>query len=690
MHEPIIDALRRGAADEALAAAREAVAAEPQDSTAQRLLASALRLSGDREGAIAAIDHAIALAPDDANLHLDRAGLLLKERQLDEAEAALARSIGLDPNQFPAYIVQAQLALGRGELDEAERLTRTGARIAPDHPQIAALEGTLALRRGDADRALAILSQASERFPGEPTLRHALGFAYLAKGHLAFAEQAFRKLLEGQPGSLPLRALIADLLRRQGRPGEAADELAPLLDNPAATPAMRRTVGEMQLQAGRNEQARDLLVDAVTAQPDDRRAVAALVEAWQRLKDTDTARATLDTLLAAHPQAVALWHARLAFEEFAGDAARQVLTRWQEAMPGFVPALEAQIALHDANDEFDQAEATARRIIELQPGHARAELRLIDAELKRDPDEAINHVERLIAKAEGDAAKRNLRQLMGRTLDIAGQPDAAAATWAELHAEVVPERLPLPQPSAPRAEWPDQTVLDQPAAAVVLLWGAPGSLVERVAATLANAGAPVRADRFGAQPPTDLFQRYLTIDGLAGGSADPAALVAEWRAELPARGIKDGQVFDWLLWWDNAALLALRPHLPEAMLLVVLRDPRDMLLDWLAFGAPAPFALETPEAGAQWLAQVLGQVADLHEQDLLPHRLLRMDGIAEDPAGIATALAGALQTRLPVPPRQAMGPSRFPAGHWRAFAEPLGEAFKLLEPVARRLGYIED
>jgi len=687
MYESIIDALRRGAADEALPAAREAVAAQPQDPDAQRLLAAALRLGGERDAAIAAIDQAIALAPDDANLHLDRAGLLLQERKLEEAEAAAARSIGLDPNKFPAYIVQAQLALGRGDLDEAGRLTRTAARIAPEHPQIAALDGTLALRRGDADLALAILSQAAERFPGEPTLRHALGFAYLAKGHLAFAEQAFRNLRDAQPDSRPLRALVAELLRRQGRPAEAADELAPLLDGPAATPGLRRMLGEMELEAGRNERARELLRDALRAQPGDRRTILAATEAWRRLGDAEGARATLDPLLAEHPQHVDLWRARLLFEEFAGDAARAVIARWREAAPDSVAALQAQITLHDVAGEPEQAEALAHRIIQLQPGHAQAELRIIEGLLRRDPDGAIARVEDLIERAEGEPAKRNLRQLLGRTLAGAGRAATAVETWAGLHAEVVPERLPLPQPSEPRDEWPELATPGQPAPPVLLLWGAPGSLVERLAITLDSAGAPLRADRYGSQPPADLFQRFRTIDELASGTADPAALVAEWRAALPGRGIKDAPVFDWLLWWDNAALLALRPYLPEARLLVAVRDPRDMLLDWLAFGAPAPFALESPEAGAQWLARVLGQIADLHEDRLMPHRLLRMDGIAEDPAALAQALSEILQTRVPPAPRARLGASRFPPGHWRAFAEPLGEAFELLEPVARRLGY---
>src|SRR5690606_41047631 len=134
MYEPIIDALRRGAADEALAAARESVAAQPQDPAALRLLAAAQRLSGDEATALATIDHAISIAPDDANLHLERAGMLLGSRQLDQAQAALATSIGLVPNQFPAYIVQAQLALVRGQIFEDEQLIHPAAQHTPDIP----------------------------------------------------------------------------------------------------------------------------------------------------------------------------------------------------------------------------------------------------------------------------------------------------------------------------------------------------------------------------------------------------------------------------------------------------------------------------------------------------------------------------------------------------------------------------
>lgn len=688
MHESILDALRRGDAPEALSAARDAVAAQPEDAMAYRLLAAALRLGGDREGAITAIDRAIDLAPDEASLHLERAGLLLQERQLDEAQAALARGIGLDPNQFPAYIVQAHLALGRGDLDEAERLARTAGRIAPEHPHVSALEGTLALRRGNPDRALAILSGASERWPDDLQLRHSLAFAYLAKGHFAFAEQAFRALQETSSDSLSLRALIADLMRRQGRSAEAADEMAPLLERPDAPVRLKRLVGQIELEAGRHERAVPLLRDALAAEPDDRRTILALAEAWRRSGDVDDARATLDAALATHPRSVDLWRTRLMFEPFAGEQARALVDRWLALMPDSVAALETLSTIHHHHGEHDQAEAIAARITELRPGHSHAELRVLDGLNRRgDHQGAIARVEGLIARATTDEARLDLRQLLGTTYDIAGRPHDAATTWSAVHAELAARHLPLPPVSATPRAWPERAAIPPSAGNVLFLWGAPGSQVERLAQTLTLARAPFRGDRFGARPPTDLLQRYGTATGLADGSVNPEDVVTQWRATLPARGIGGGQAMDWLLWWDNALLLALRPHLPEAELMIALRDPRDMLLDWLAWGSPARFGLASPTAGADWLAAVLGQVADLHEQNLMPHHLIKLDDIAENPVAMAQAIADALKLGIAAGTPDTLGPRHFPPGHWRVYAEPLADAFATLTPVAQRLGY---
>lgn len=685
--QPILDALRSGAHAEALSLATAAVDAQPDDAQALRALALAQRASGDGAGARASIERAIALAPDDADLHFQLGGFLLGDRDLAAAAEALATTIRVDPNQYGAYFLQAQMAIARRDLAEAERICRLAARVAPDHPWQRVLEGTLALRRGDHDTALAQLGRASEQAPDDVQVRYALGFAYLAKGHLAFAEQAFRGVLAQAPTMTTLCGLIASLLVRQGRPGEAAEALAPLLEErgPRAS-TLHAYAGELELAAGRLERADTHLRTALAADPGNGRALAAMVEVWRRQGDADGARGALDAALATSPGVEALWRARLSFETAGSGGAEAVVERWQATAPTSVAALEARMAQRDATGDAAGAESTARSIVDLRPGHGPAQARIFGALVERDPGAAVPHVEALLAGAVPGEPRRLLRTWLALAHDRAGHPREAVASWLANQAEVALQRLPLPHLAPEPGAWPARAREPEGHPQAVFLAGAPGSLVERVAAVLAAASSGFRADRLGASPPDDAFQNMRTPAGLAQGDVEPAAVVASWRAQLPARGIQ-GEIVDWLLWWDNALAIALRPGLPEAMLILALRDPRDMLLDWLAFGSPTPLAMASIEGAAVWLSGQLEQVVRLQDEDLCRHRVLRLDGIEGDPAAIAAVLGTALGTTLPVPPVAALGGSRLPSGHWRRYEDALAPAFSTLAPVARRLGY---
>lgn len=686
MYDKLIEALRRNATDEALATARALVTEHPQDPQAHRWLAAALQQNGEPEAALASIGQAIALAPEDAGLHVAHAGLLVGARQDEAARSALTQASGLDPNQFDAYAMQAQLALGRGDLDEAERLSRLAARVTPEHPQLAAIDGMLALRRGNGDDALKIVSAALQRVPEDTQLRYALGFIYIEKGLWAFAEQAFRGLLEKTPAAANLRPLIADLMRRQGRPAEAAEELAPLLGEDA-NPALCRFAGQLRLAAGQPGQALPLLLQALAQLADDRGTLAALVEVGRVPALHDRVRDALEAALAKHPQTIELWQARLAIEPV-GEAGRQLLERWNERMPGSSVALAAQMNLHARLGEGAAAEALANRILELDPDQGEAQVYVLDRLLARDPQAAIERIGAWSAHATDPRRQQALLGWLGQAQDRAGLRAEALATWVRFHANAAPSRASLPPASAPPREWP--ALGEQPATPgmTMFLWGAPGSGVERLAAVMAAAAEPFRGDRFGATPPRDGLQDYAVIDGLATGRVSGEAVVRQWRESLPARGVANGHVFDWLPWWDNSLLLALRPHLREGMLMIALRDPRDMLLEWLAFGTAMPFAMPPPQRAAGWLAIALNQVASLVEEQWYPNRVVRTDLVENDPQAAADALSEAMQLKWPAP--SSTGPLRFPAGHWREYAQVLAEPFAMLTPVAMRLGYPEN
>ena len=80
-------------------------------------------------------------------------------------------------------------------------------------------------------------------------------------------------------------------------------------------------------------------------------------------------------------------------------------------------------------------------------------------------------------------------------------------------------------------------------------------------------------------------------------------------------------------------------------------------------------------------------MADLHEQDLYTHLILRIDGAVNDPVAMGDLLEQAFGLRFPQVP--SLGPATIEGGHWRRYAQVLAAEFAHLAPVAVRLGYPE-
>ena len=690
MQEQILQAFQRNANDEALALAQQWVEQSPGQAAPLGWLATALRQQGDIDAALAALDQALALQPEDAGLHLQRATLLLTGRQFEAASEALARTTELDPNQLDGYLIQAHMALAQRDFERAQSLSRVASRLAPEHPQLLAIDGMIALQQGEADKALALLNQAAAQLPDDPRILYGLGFAFLAKDHLAFAEQTFRKLIAVQPDSLPMMALVADLCLRQGHADNAAKMLEQMLaTGKGNTAGVRRLAAMIQLQAGQPQAALEHAVASLQEGEIDRRVLQVALMAWQQLGADDQARQVLDQLLETHAQDHGLWLARLAVEQVGSEAAAAVAQRWVEAMPEHVPAWEVRMRLHDMLSQPDQAEAVARRIIELEPGRVSGEQRVVGALLERnEADAAVAHVQAMIERAD-EAARPNLRTWLGVVQDGAQRPADAVATWLDIRQAEAGERLALPPQAKSPMNWPEMAEIDEDTQdRPLFVTGLPGSGVERVLSVLGAASPVVRTDRFGATPPNDPFQRFDTLAQLASGDLSSEALVQQWRDALPARGIANGNIIDCLLWWDNGLLWSLRQHLPQGRLLAVLRDPRDMLLEWLAFGGSYPFALNTITEATGWLQRSLEQLANLHDQSLYPVALMRIDGVENNPQAMAQLLGQVFGTAFPVVNQ--LPPARLPAGHWRQYRDVLGAAFNNLTPVAVRLGYPEN
>ena len=678
-------AIARGDAVAALAAAQSSLEATPELADAHLALGLALQLGGDLSAAATALERAIVLDPNRAALHLARASLATAQRDPAAADAATSAAISVDPNSLGAYLMALHLALGRRQPDEAKRLLALAKRVAADDPQVLAAEGSLALAINDHADALRLLSQAAIALPDDPLVLAGLGLAHRAAGNHAFAEATLNRAIAKQPQAVGLRWALIDSLRRQGREVDAISPLRELLAIKPDQRAALALLGDLLMRKGEVAAGLDVYRQLILLPPFQLAPLDRLLQRMVQAGMQQPALAMLDEALARFPNEAMLWQRRMQGAGRDPLALAAVLQRWQQAQPDSANMLAASADLAEWRGDLTSARAHASEALARDPSMIGTEAILLRAELQAEPAAALNRIERLLATSPAAAWLRALNFWRGQAHDRLGQTTQAVAAWEDAWAHSG-DGEPLPAAIAAPALTPSagaelRRELGPPPR---LLWSPPGGRPREVLAMLAQVpGFTVLDDRFSRAARADGFGPPRSDGGLASE--------AGWRHVIEQLGGDPSRCIDWLPHWDSRIAAAL----PGASLVAVVADPRDLLLNWLAFASP--FAVRFPGliAAATWLRQSLQPLlARIESAD--PNLLLVTDSqLIDDPAQVAIRLQQTLSLdALPdvatlTASRRGMGglPVAFAPGHWRTYAEPLAAAFAPLQPIAERLGY---
>jgi hypothetical protein len=222
---------------------------------------------------------------------------------------------------------------------------------------------------------------------------------------------------------------------------------------------------------------------------------------------------------------------------------------------------------------------------------------------------------------------------LGRLHDRAGEAVAAVRCFAEAQRDL-PSSLPaLNDPHGA------QTVAAAPARAderaTVLLLGTPGSGVELVAALLAQQPQlRVLRDHFGAVTRADDFDRArFGVAAASLGPHDRDAIREHYMAPLrTAEASSERIVVDWLPQWDARLLHWIQSAMPGTRLIVIERDPRDALLNWLAFGWAQDFPCSDPAVAAPWLQRARRHLQLGAEFDASRRVVIDADRVLDDAA----------------------------------------------------------
>jgi tetratricopeptide (TPR) repeat protein len=450
---------------------------------------------------------------------------------------------------------------------------------------------------------------------------------------------------------------------------------------------------------GAHDEAVIALTASLRREPRQPGALEALVASWNALGVQEQGEAFLESMLAQAPTFEPAWGALLTLQRGQPQRSVETVARWHAACPQSAPANELAAQVAEAAGDFARATELAHAAVRLDPTRLAAQVLLARADLREDRGaDARARLEPFHAAIREQSTRRAVGGWLGRACDAAGDHELAARYWTQAHADVA-EQQDFPALTLPDAELESRFTAALAAAgtpaedAPLLLWGAPGSRVERLAALLNGAGPVVLNDRFGPAPRDDGFRLGNVGARSASGPEEAAERFAQrWRDGRAQVGAQPGDI-DWLPYWDARLAPPLVRGLPGARMVVALADPRDMLLNWLAFGARQRLPMSDPLRAAQWLALQLEQLAFLAHRPQPALRVVWAQQLDEAPAEVAASLAEFLGLAQ-APPVEAMQPAQFgagglasgfPHGHWRHYADALREPFAVLEPIALRL-----
>ena len=365
---------RRNEADDAVDAAEEALAREPDNLTAHRILGLVLAAragsgnqSGDQLGqAITHLEAARGTILPDLQVELTLGRLYLAGGQVERAATHLESLLEEESGLTEAGVLLSEAYEDLGRLEEA----------------LTAIEGVVANGRAS--------SRALRR----------LGELYGRNNRWTDAVEAYERAVERNPRSRRSQRELADALLRAGEIDRGRDMLRQLTTNSPDDGAALYRLSEVELQLGNLDEAASAAERLIAAEPNGIRGPYALAEVYSRRHDY---RSVVDTL------------------EPAVRAARQGNLR-----PNQIASLLGRVGFaHERLQDYPAAARSYQEASELLPRSLAFGARLVQAYLNlgrvADAREALDRIE------VQHGGSLTLAGLEARLLAGAGQVDAGAS-----------------------------------------------------------------------------------------------------------------------------------------------------------------------------------------------------------------------------------------------------------------------
>ena len=379
------------------------MATNPLDDAMQRV--NGLLKAGDFRAARDALREIIDAHPDYAEAQRLLGGVTLMLGDAAGAERILRRAIERDPEWAPTLTTLGELLLGSGRHAEAETVLQRAATAGQPDSHAAQVLARYYNDRKQPARALAITAPFCARDNVSPELIVQHVNALVALGRSEDAIAWCRKLVARSPANAAAEQALAVALQAAERHDEAENVARQALERGPRNATLYYTHARSLIALGEYHRAETALRDCLRLEPqhiDAHGDLARLV--WMRSGDGSEATEALDEALQTFSNNDALWAAKAAVLQGAGDArAAYACLAARIERPQAPPALHVRAGLaaleFDPRLALDRAESALRAVPNdpaartlqaaalLGVGDARSALRTCEALRRESPDD---------------------------------------------------------------------------------------------------------------------------------------------------------------------------------------------------------------------------------------------------------------------------------------------------------------
>jgi putative PEP-CTERM system TPR-repeat lipoprotein len=446
--------------DEALAKLRPLVAAQPDLTAAEDIVAEALAAQGKLTSALQQLDATMRHDTTSAEPPLLEGLILQQQGQDATAENALTLSLKRMPPAEPmihrakALIALTQVRLALGDIKAASESEAEVVKMDPQSPATVVLDARLKIARKNLEGAVAELESVVGSAPGYTEARLLLGAAMLQRGDLQQAQQQLQQVVVAAPDDLAARKLLAEVQLKLGQPEGALNILSPALatanldpqllslygaaangtgDKQALIEALQRSeeqhpddqtvllnLGAAYLAAGQTQQALGVLQK--TQDNGDPRRDRMLIAALLGAQGPDAAGAEVSSLLAAHPRDAAVLDLAASYYVTQGrtDDARAMLRGSLAIDPADVGSQVDLARLDEAAGDTGSAQSRLQAALKVHPEALPIRLALADVLVRTKEYDSARKLLEAAGPSSGPEVKFALAQVALASGDLKG------------------------------------------------------------------------------------------------------------------------------------------------------------------------------------------------------------------------------------------------------------------------------